>query len=176
MSVYKSKKSPYYLFDFEILGRRFHGSTKRINRTEAEQVEKEERERARLSCSQVSPLSPALPNKATTRRKMGTGNPVDIGRPFRDTLRTPKEAAAILRCSLQTLSAHVQSGSLKYVEIGCGKKRPRRMYVDADLMEFIDRQTRTHCPPVQPTESFTNKRRLEARATPQPRPWHSKKF
>src|SRR6476660_1508905 len=48
MSVYKSKKSaPYFWFDFQIGGRRFHGSTRSTNRREAGKVEAQERERAR---------------------------------------------------------------------------------------------------------------------------------
>ena len=48
MSVYKSKKSaPYFWFDFQIGGRRFHGSTRSTNRGEAKKIEAQERERAR---------------------------------------------------------------------------------------------------------------------------------
>jgi integrase len=43
MSVYKSKRSPYYSFDFELYGVRFHGSTKCRSKREAEQFEKERR-------------------------------------------------------------------------------------------------------------------------------------
>ena len=47
MSVYKRKKSaPYFWFDFQIGGRRFHGSTRSTNRREAEKIEAQERERA----------------------------------------------------------------------------------------------------------------------------------
>lgn len=47
MSVYKSKKSPYYRYDFEVAGHRFHGSTKCRTQREAEKYENLERERAR---------------------------------------------------------------------------------------------------------------------------------
>ena len=43
MSVYKPKRSPYYSFDFELYGVRFHGSTKCRSKREAEQFEKERR-------------------------------------------------------------------------------------------------------------------------------------
>ena len=47
MSVFKSKKSaPYFWFDFQVRGRRFHGSTRCTSRREAEKVEAQERERA----------------------------------------------------------------------------------------------------------------------------------
>lgn len=47
MSVYRPKGSPFYQFDFQWRGHRFHGSTKRTNRREAEAVERAERERAK---------------------------------------------------------------------------------------------------------------------------------
>lgn len=47
MSVYKSKKSaPYWWYDFQISGQRFHGSTRSTNRREAEKIEAQEREHA----------------------------------------------------------------------------------------------------------------------------------
>jgi integrase len=47
MSVYKSKKSPFYQYDFQIDGHRFHGSTQCTARKDAEKFEVLERERAR---------------------------------------------------------------------------------------------------------------------------------
>lgn len=47
MSVYKPKNSPFYQFDFQVRGRRFHGSTGRTSRREAEKVETAEREKAK---------------------------------------------------------------------------------------------------------------------------------
>src|ERR1700730_5198456 len=47
MSVYRPKGSPYYHFDFQWRGVRFHGSTKRSNRREAEGVERAERDKAK---------------------------------------------------------------------------------------------------------------------------------
>lgn len=47
MSVYKPKNSPFYHFDFQWRGHRFHGSTKRTNRREAEAVERDERARVK---------------------------------------------------------------------------------------------------------------------------------
>lgn len=43
MSVYKPAKSPYYAYDFELYGVRFHGSTKCKSEREAERFEKERR-------------------------------------------------------------------------------------------------------------------------------------
>lgn len=47
MSVYRPKGSPFYHFDFQLRGNRFHGSTKRKNRREAEDVEESELKKAR---------------------------------------------------------------------------------------------------------------------------------
>jgi hypothetical protein len=63
-----------------------------------------------------------------------------------DGLLTRAQAAAKLNCSLRTLDGHVASGALRYVAIGHGKKRPRRMFTDADLNAFIANQTRKDVP------------------------------
>jgi integrase len=47
MSVYKSKKSPFYQYDFQTGGHRFHGSTECTARKEAEKFEAVEGERAK---------------------------------------------------------------------------------------------------------------------------------
>jgi len=57
-------------------------------------------------------------------------------------LKTQAQAALKLNCSIKTLKAHVEAGELKYVTIGHGKKRPRKMFTDADLDEFVAVQTR----------------------------------
>ncbi|RTE92467.1 site-specific integrase [Bradyrhizobium sp. LVM 105] len=47
MSVYRDKRSPYYQFDFQINGHRFHGSTKCTSRKDAIRFENAEVEKAR---------------------------------------------------------------------------------------------------------------------------------
>ncbi|MDH2402116.1 site-specific integrase [Bradyrhizobium sp. SSUT18] len=47
MSVYRDKRSPYYQFDFQYDGRRFHGSTKCTSRRDAEKLEAAELEKAK---------------------------------------------------------------------------------------------------------------------------------
>jgi integrase len=47
MSVYKHKDSPFYHFDFQLKGIRFHGSTGKKSKREAEAFERDERERAK---------------------------------------------------------------------------------------------------------------------------------
>jgi integrase len=44
MSVYKPKGSPFYQYDFQFRGNRFHGTTRKTSRREAEAVERHERE------------------------------------------------------------------------------------------------------------------------------------
>jgi hypothetical protein len=63
-----------------------------------------------------------------------------------DGLHTASGAAAKLRCSIKTLNGHVAAGALKYVNIGHGTKRPRKMFTDADLNAFIEAQTRKAMP------------------------------
>ena len=63
-----------------------------------------------------------------------------------DGLRTPAEAAAKLGCSVKTLNGHVAARAVKYVIIGHGTKRPRKMFTDADLNQFITNQTREASP------------------------------
>jgi integrase len=47
MSVYRDKRSPYYQFDFQHNGHRFHGSTKCTTRKDAERFESAELEKAK---------------------------------------------------------------------------------------------------------------------------------
>jgi integrase len=47
MSVYKDKRSPYYQYDFQHDGHRFHGSTKCTTRKDAERFESAELEKAK---------------------------------------------------------------------------------------------------------------------------------
>src|SRR5262245_4967843 len=56
--------------------------------------------------------------------------------PPSDGLKSAAQAAAKLGCSIKTLNGHVASGALKYVALGHGRRRQRRMFADADLDEF----------------------------------------
>jgi len=55
VSVYKNRdgRSPFWHFDFQMRGHRFHGSTKKTTRREAEKVEAVERERAKALIAQA---------------------------------------------------------------------------------------------------------------------------
>lgn len=53
MSVYKSKASPFYHYDFQIDGNRFHGTTKTRNKRDAEAVERQLKEQARRDAEQA---------------------------------------------------------------------------------------------------------------------------
>ena len=63
-----------------------------------------------------------------------------------DGLKTAAQAAAKLGCSIKTLNGHVASGALRYVAIGHGTKRPRKMFTDADINSFVANQTRKDVP------------------------------
>jgi integrase len=61
MSVFRSKKSaPYYWFDFQLDGRRFHGSTRCRNRKDAEKFETVEREKAKALVKAVKRSSNSI--------------------------------------------------------------------------------------------------------------------
>mgnify|MGYP000533564334 CR=1 FL=1 len=62
------------------------------------------------------------------------------------SLLSPDEAAAGLRISRKTLRGHVKDGTLRYVIIGRGTKRPRIAFTPADRAEFEDRQRRRNAP------------------------------
>lgn len=49
MSVYKPKNSPYYQYDFQVGGTRFHGSTGCKNERDARAVERDQREKAKAA-------------------------------------------------------------------------------------------------------------------------------
>lgn len=99
-----------------------------------------------------------------------------------DGLRTASEAAAKLGCSVKTLNGHVAVGALNYVIIGHGRKRPRKMFSDADLDAFIEAQTRKDvpCPSfairARHTGASTSKSKVIAfSAVPRPRPGGKRK-
>lgn len=60
MSVYKTDRSPFYLYDFQLKNCRFHGSTKARTQRKAEEVERSERERAKLHLAQAQAAATSL--------------------------------------------------------------------------------------------------------------------
>lgn len=60
MSVYRPKGSPFYQYDFQWRGHRFHGSTKQTSKREAEKAERLEHERVEKHAAQVSAASTSL--------------------------------------------------------------------------------------------------------------------
>jgi integrase len=60
VSIYRNPRSPYWQFDFQIGGHRFHGSTKCTTRREAEAVERSERENARRYVAQTKAATTSL--------------------------------------------------------------------------------------------------------------------
>ncbi|WP_420712639.1 helix-turn-helix domain-containing protein [Ancylobacter sp. SL191] len=94
-------------------------------------------------------------------------------------LLTPKEAAEALRISVKTLFDHVEQGRLRYIRVGAGLKRPRRMFSNDDLDEFIERQRRQDAPCRStnrkgPRSTTTTSRSVVVAFTDQPRPKHSR--
>src|SRR5262249_12677092 len=63
-----------------------------------------------------------------------------------DGLKSAAQAAAKLGCSIKTLNGHVASGALKYVALGHGKRRTRRMFTDADINQFVEAQSKKDIP------------------------------
>lgn len=57
MTVYKSKNSPYWQYDFQIRGRRYHGSTGCTSKRAAEAVERRERHAAALPETRRPPIT-----------------------------------------------------------------------------------------------------------------------
>ena len=60
--------------------------------------------------------------------------------PFTPDKRLP------VRCSIKTLKGYVKSGALRYILIGHGTKRQRKLFSDADLTAFIEAQSRKDVP------------------------------
>ncbi|MAU19183.1 MAG: DNA-binding protein [Martelella sp.] len=57
-------------------------------------------------------------------------------------LLTADQAASYLNISKKQLAHLTQAGSLRWINIGLGEKRPTRRYTRADLDEFIDARRR----------------------------------
>jgi integrase len=60
MSPYRTRRSPFWQFDFWFRGHRFHGSTKATTKREAEKVEAAEREKAKRHVAQVAAARTSL--------------------------------------------------------------------------------------------------------------------
>src|ERR1700722_11300357 len=60
---------------------------------------------------------------------------------MKKSLLSPQQAAQRLHVSGDTLDGLVQDGELPFVNVGRGKKRPRRMFEEAVIDAFIERRT-----------------------------------
>lgn len=80
-----------------------------------------------------------------------------------DGLRTPVQAARRLGISTRTLSGLVDSGELRYVNVGRGKQREKRMFADTDLDDLITERTRQKAQ--QPCPSTSQKDRRSTTST-----------
>ncbi|NEU95672.1 helix-turn-helix domain-containing protein [Bradyrhizobium sp. UFLA 03-164] len=63
-----------------------------------------------------------------------------------DCLLTPHEAACKLNITVDQLNAFAQDGEIAYINVGRGKKRPRRRYAEEDIQEFLERRRRREVP------------------------------
>jgi excisionase family DNA binding protein len=61
-------------------------------------------------------------------------------------LLTPEQAALRLNITEDQLSAFTHDGEIAYINVGRGKKRPRRRYAEDDIMEFLERRRRREVP------------------------------
>jgi hypothetical protein len=93
---------------------------------------------AALHDAKQSQTAPASPPRAHRLRKPHHPPP--------DGLKTAAQAASKLGCSVKTLDGYIKAGALKYVAIGHGRRRQRRMFSEADLNEFVAAQTRKDSP------------------------------
>jgi Helix-turn-helix domain len=59
---------------------------------------------------------------------------------------TLAETAARLGISVKTLRPHIVSGALRYIVLGHGRERPRRMFTLDDINAFLAAQTRSDVP------------------------------
>lgn len=61
-------------------------------------------------------------------------------------LLTPEQAALRLNITNDQLSALTKDGEIAYINVGRGKKRPRRRYKEEFINEFEARRTRREVP------------------------------
>jgi hypothetical protein len=137
------------------------------------------RECEEIIARQYGSIAVASPDPSSTKPAKPARKP---RHPPPDGLKTAAQAAAKLGCSIKTLNGHVASGALRYVSLGHGKKRRRRMYADPDLDEFIANQTRKDvpCPSTRTrarhTSNLTSGGEVIAfTAQPRPRPGEPRK-
>ena len=92
MSVYKDPRSPFWQFDFQIAGHRFHGSTKATTKRDAEAVERSEREKARQLVAQVKAARTSLRLQDVATRWW-----TEVGQHHRDSQRTWHQLGLLLK-------------------------------------------------------------------------------
>jgi excisionase family DNA binding protein len=73
-------------------------------------------------------------------------------------LLSPKQVGERLQVSPDQVKAFVRDGELRYVNTGRGRKRPRMMFTEADLEEFVERRKRKEVPLCPSTSARTARR------------------
>ena len=61
-------------------------------------------------------------------------------------LRSLKDTARVLGVSVKTLSGFVRDGEIRYIDVGRGKKKIRRMFTDQDIDQFQESRARREVP------------------------------
>jgi excisionase family DNA binding protein len=61
-------------------------------------------------------------------------------------LLTPEQAALRLSITEDQLGALTHGGEISYINVGRGKKRPRRRYAEEDIQEFLERRRKREAP------------------------------
>jgi excisionase family DNA binding protein len=80
------------------------------------------------------PLEPELMQRLTTKQK------IFIRLPDNDGLLTRNQAAAYLNITDEQMAAFIKDGTLDYINVGRGTKRPRYRIAKQDLDAFIERR------------------------------------
>jgi excisionase family DNA binding protein len=70
-----------------------------------------------------------------------------------DALKTQAQAARRLGVSIRTLRGLIDSGEVRYVNLGRGKQRQKIMFTDSDLDDLIASRTRQKAPQSCPSIS-----------------------
>ena len=92
MSVYKDPRSPFWQFDFQLAGHRFHGSTKATTKRNAETVERSAREKAKRLGAQIMAARTSLRLQDVATRWW-----TEVGQHHRDSQRTWHQLGLLLK-------------------------------------------------------------------------------
>jgi len=82
--------------------------------------------------------------------------PAPIQAAFKDRGLLPlAELAVLLGIDRKTLREHVKAGNIRYIAIGSGVERVRKVFAPADVAEFLALRSRLECPSSKPKNLHT---------------------